>query len=38
MTIDDDTKWRSIERQAIQGDGKWVAYALQTLVRAQLNG
>ncbi|MCX6543212.1 MAG: prolyl oligopeptidase family serine peptidase [Acidobacteria bacterium] len=30
MTIDDYTKWRSIERQAISGDGKWVAYALQT--------
>lgn len=30
MTIDDYTKWRSIERQAISGDGKWVAYTLQT--------
>jgi len=30
MTIDDYTKWRSIERQVISGDGKWVAYALQT--------
>jgi len=29
MTIDDYTKWRSIERQAISGDGKWVAYSLQ---------
>ena len=30
MTIDDYTKWRSIERQTISPDGKWVAYALQT--------
>jgi dipeptidyl aminopeptidase/acylaminoacyl peptidase len=30
MTIDDYTKWRSIERQAMSGDGKWVAYTLQT--------
>ncbi len=30
MTIDDYTKWRSIERQAISGDGKWVVYTLQT--------
>jgi len=30
MTIDDYTKWRSIERQAISGDGKWVACTLQT--------
>src|SRR5512140_1708569 len=30
MTIDDYTKWRSIERPAISGDGKWVAYTLQT--------
>ena len=30
MTIDDYTKWRSIERPSISGDGKWVAYTLQT--------
>ena len=30
LTIDDYTKWRSIERPAISGDGKWVAYTLQT--------
>ena len=29
MTIDDYTKWRSIERPVMSGDGKWVAYALQ---------
>ena len=30
LTIDDYTKWRSIERQSISGDGKWVVYTLQT--------
>jgi dipeptidyl aminopeptidase/acylaminoacyl peptidase len=29
MTIDDYTKWRSIERPVMSGDGKWVAYTLQ---------
>jgi len=30
LTIDDYSKWRSIERPVISGDGKWVAYTLQT--------
>ncbi|MGE5361070.1 MAG: hypothetical protein ACM3NQ_18790, partial [Bacteroidales bacterium] len=29
MTIDDYTKWRSIDRPVMSADGKWVAYTLQ---------
>jgi dipeptidyl aminopeptidase/acylaminoacyl peptidase len=29
MTVDDYTKWRSIDGQVISGDGKWVAYTLR---------
>ena len=30
MTIDDYAKWKSISGQEISGDGKWVAYVLQS--------
>ena len=30
LTIDDYTKWKSISGQEISGDGKWVAYVLQS--------
>jgi dipeptidyl aminopeptidase/acylaminoacyl peptidase len=29
LTIDDYSKWRSIERPVMSGDGKWVTYTLQ---------
>jgi dipeptidyl aminopeptidase/acylaminoacyl peptidase len=29
LTIDDYSKWRSIERPVMSGDGKWVAYTLR---------
>jgi acetyl esterase/lipase len=30
LTVEDYTKWRSITGQEISGDGKWVAYVLQS--------
>jgi len=31
LAIDDYTKWRGIESQALSGDGKWVAYVLRQM-------
>lgn len=30
LTVDDYTKWKSINDSAISGDGKWVTYVLRT--------
>src|SRR5262249_47566659 len=30
LTVDDYTKWKTINDSAISGDGRWVTYVLQT--------
>ncbi len=30
LTVDDYTKWRSISSESLSGDGKWLAYVLQS--------